>query len=196
MAREPFTFQGNRRFQVAAERRVYLLLLRHPDTRRVLDVRHVPSYQRLDVDFLWWRGDGPHTVSRATRVEVKGDSYCPRSRCACKRRHSPNYFLETVSSDRVRSPGCFVKSQADLLAYVFLATRDIHWIPLRRAQRWFHEHAGRYPEKSVPNEGYNTLGRPVPRRDLARGVPGILIASTSAPASPPSPAPASGLRCN
>lgn len=152
--------------QAAAERAVHLVrghLLGEKPGSRLHDVSLDPRFQHRGVDLLWEHVDG--TV---VGVEVKGDRQPKR----------PNYFLELVSNLEKDTPGCFLYSRADLLAYVFLAQRELHLLPLPAVREWFLPVARDYPLKHTRTRTgalqYTTVGAIVPVVDVHRAVPGAL----------------------
>jgi hypothetical protein len=98
----------------AADRAVSLArahLSRVDPLSEIHDVQSDPRFQHRGVDLLWDR-PGKEPLG----VEVKGDRHARRG----------NYFLELVSTVEKDTPGCFLYSEADLLLYVFLETREVH----------------------------------------------------------------------
>ena len=147
----------------AADRAVSLarafLELQAPDGR-IHDVQSDPRFQHRGVDLLWDRPGRP-----VVGVEVKGDRNARRK----------NYFLELVSNLEKDTPGCFLYSEADLLVYVFLETREVHCLPLPRLREWFLPRAKDYPLKHTRTRTgkvlYTAVGAVVPIKEvLAAGV--------------------------
>ncbi len=149
--------------QAAAERAVHLVrghLLTERPGSRLHDVSLDPRFQHRGVDLLWEQPDGS-----VLGVEVKGD----------RQPKSPNYFLELISNLEKDTPGCFLYSRADLLAYVFLAQRELHLLPLPAVREWFLPVARDYPLKHTRTRTgalqYTTVGAIVPVADVHRAVP-------------------------
>ncbi len=145
--------------QGAADRAVALAsesLLAEVPGSRLHDVSKDPRFQHRGVDLLWDR-PGQAVVG----VEVKGDRQGGRRR---------SFFLELVSNVEKDTPGCFLYSEADLLLYVFLDTREVHRLPMKEVREWFLPRAKDYPLKSTRTKtgavAYTTVGAIVPRKDL------------------------------
>src|SRR5262249_23800092 len=97
--------------QHAASRAVELVrafLLSDVPGSQIHDVQDDPRFQHRGVDLLWER-PGKEVLG----VEVKGDRQGRRG----------TFFLELISNAEKDTPGCFLYSRADLLAYVFLDRR-------------------------------------------------------------------------
>jgi hypothetical protein len=151
--------------QHAADRAVGLVrefLLRDAPGSRVHDVQEDPRFQQRGVDLLWERAGG-----EVLGVEVKGDRQAGRR---------GNYFLELISNVEKDTPGCFLYSTADLLAYVFLDRRELHLLPLPAVRAWFLDRRSEFPfrrtETRVGASRYTTVGAPVPAKRVLREVSG------------------------
>ena len=100
-------------------------------------------------------------------MEVKGDRQGGRR---------GTYFLELVSNAEKDTPGCFLYSRADLLAYVFLDRRELHLLPLPAAREWFVARASEFPLRQARTRigpaQYTTVGATVPARRLLAEVRG------------------------
>lgn len=166
-----------RAVQLAADRAVMLVrdhLIAAAPGSRVHDVQQDPRFQHRGVDLLWERGD------EILGVEVKGDRQGRRQ----------NFFFELVSNLEKNTPGCFLYSEAHLLAYVLLAEQELHLLPLPATRAWFLPRAKDFPLKhtrtSLGAQGYTTVGAVVPIREVRAQVPGAQwIALT--PTAPPKP---------
>ena len=167
--------------QHAALRAVALVrefLLAEVSGSQVHDVQEDPRFQHRGVDLLWER-PGTDVLG----VEVKGDRQGGRR---------GNYFLELVSNAEKDTPGCFLYSRADLLAYVFLDRRELHLLPLPAAREWFLARAREFPLRHARTRvgpvQYTTVGAAVPSRRLLFEVPGArrveLAAQRSSTARP------------
>ncbi len=151
--------------QHAAARAVALVreaLLAEATGSRIHDVQEDPRFQHRGVDLLWEHADG-----EVLGVEVKGDRQGGRR---------GNYFLELVSNAEKDTPGCFLYSRADLLAYVFLDRRELHLLPLGPAREWFLARSSEFPLRHartrVGDAHYTTVGATVPARRVLAEVPG------------------------
>ncbi len=145
--------------QHAASRAVELVrtfLLAEAPGSQVHDVQEDPRFQHRGVDLLWER-PGADVLG----VEVKGDRQGGRR---------GTYFLELVSNAEKDTPGCFLYSRADLLAYVFLDRRELHLLPLPAVRAWFLARAGEFPLRHartrIGKEHYTTVGATVPARRI------------------------------
>lgn len=153
----------------AADRAVALtraaLLAESPDSY-VHDVQKDPRFQHRGVDLLWERPSLP-----VAGIEVKGDRNARRG----------NYFFELVSNVEKDTPGCFLYSVADLMAYVFLETRELHLLPLPDVRAWFLPLAKEFPLKSTRTKTgavlYTTVGAAVPVKKVRKECPGIRVIS-------------------
>jgi hypothetical protein len=135
------------------------LLSAEPDSR-VHDVQDDPRFQHRGVDLLWELPGG-----EVRGIEVKGDRQ-PRRR---------NYFFELVSNLERDTPGCFLYSSADVLAYVFLTQHELHLLPLPAVREWFLPRAKAYALKQAFTRTgavrYTTVGAVVPVREVLAAVP-------------------------
>ncbi len=151
--------------QHAAARAVGLVrafLLAEVAGSQVHDVQEDPRFQHRGVDLLWERPG-----SDVLGVEVKGDRQGGRR---------GTYFLELISNAEKDTPGCFLYSSADLLAYVFLDRRELHLLPLPAVRAWFLARSGEFPLRQARTRigpaQYTTVGAAVPARRLLSEVPG------------------------
>jgi hypothetical protein len=128
----------------------------------VHDVQADPRFQHRGVDLLWERSS-----AEVLGVEVKGDRQGGRR---------GTYFFELVSNFEKDTPGCFLYSTADLLAYVFLDRRELHLLPLPATRAWFLTRASEFPlrqaQTRVGTERYTTVGASVPARRIIGDVEG------------------------
>ena len=150
--------------QHAALRAVALVqdvLLAEVGGSQVHDVQEDPRFQHRGVDLLWEQPGG-----QVIGVEVKGDRQGRRG----------TYFLELVSNAEKDTPGCFLYSRADLLAYVFLDLRELHLLPLPAVREWFLARASEFPlrqaQTRVVGVRYTTVGASVPARRVLGEVTG------------------------
>src|SRR5215813_8588569 len=151
--------------QHAADRAVALVanfLRSEAAGSQVHDVQADPRFQHRGVDLLWER-PGAEVLG----VEVKGDRQGGRR---------GTYFLELISNLERDTPGCFLYSAADLLAYVFLDRHELHLLPLPAARRWFLARASEFPLKHAQTRvgplRYTTVGATVPARRVLSEVDG------------------------
>lgn len=151
----------------AADRAVALAraaLLEESPHSYVHDVQQDPRFQHRGVDLLWERPSMP-----VAGIEVKGDRNARRG----------NYFFELVSNVEKDTPGCFLYSVADVMAYVFLETRELHLLPLPEVRSWFLPRAKEFPLKSTRTKTgavlYTTVGAAVPVKTVREGCPSIRV---------------------
>jgi len=151
--------------QHAATRAVELVrtfLLEDAPGSRVHDVQEDPRFRHRGVDLLWERAE-----SEVLGVEVKGDRQGGRG----------TYFLELLSNAEKETPGCFLYSRADLLAYVFLDRRELHLLPLPALREWFLGRSSEFPLRQartrIGSAGYTTVGASVPAHRVRREVAGV-----------------------
>jgi hypothetical protein len=121
--------------------------------RQTVDVTNVeldPAYQALDVDLLWTTQKGRY------QVEIKGDRV----------EKSGNFFFETQSNAEQGTPGCFLYTQADLLFYYFVNTKQLYILPMPQTRNWFVPIQDKFRERAtttpVAGHHYTTVGRLVP----------------------------------
>ncbi len=129
---------------------------------RIHDVQDDPRFQHRGVDLLWERPG----LTSPVGVEVKGDRQGKRRK---------RYFFELVSNLEKNSPGCFLYSTAELMAYVLLDGGEVHLLKLPQVRAWFLSAAKTYPLKATQTKAgplrYTTVGAPVPMRDVKKAVP-------------------------
>lgn len=93
------------------------------------------------------------------KVEYKADS---------KAASTGNAFVETVSVDTTHKAGWAFTSQADFLVYFVPpdATAYVIRTPILKGKvvGW----SEKYPERSIPNNGYNTIGILVPLSEFEK----------------------------
>jgi len=107
------------------------------------------TQQRRGIDRIF----NDRTRDRTLRIEYKTDKTAARTH---------NAFVEVVSVDTENKPGWAYTSQADYLMY-YIPGDDIVYVirfDILREQlpRWADE----YETRHVKNDGYNTIGIPVP----------------------------------
>jgi len=153
VTRRAYTLSAVQHAATRAVQLVHAHLLEEVAGSRLHDVQEDPRFQHRGVDLLWERPGG-----EVLGVEVKGDRQGRRG----------TYFLELVSNLEKDTPGCFLYSRADLLAYVFLDRRELHLLPLPDLRAWFLPRAAEFPLRHartrVGSGGYTTVGALVPAR--------------------------------
>jgi hypothetical protein len=130
----------------------------------VHDVQADPRFQHRGIDVLWERAGGV-----LTGVEIKGDRHAARG----------TYFFELVSNLERDTPGCFLYSEAELMLYVFVASAELHQLPLAATRAWFLPRAKEFELKHTRTRTgqslYTTVGAVVPRRRVLAEVPGAAL---------------------
>ncbi len=86
-----------------------------------------------------------------------------------------DFFLEFLSSKEHNSPGWVNKPlDADYIAYAFVPSQKCYLLPVQELQRAWRADGERwkyeYGEIGVKNNGYTTVGTPVPRTILAKAL--------------------------
>ena len=138
---------------------------------KTIDIKNVeddPAYQKNDIDLVWvYDKDGKEIM---ISIEVKADKYT-----------SGNFWLETLSNESLRTPGCFVKSKAKYLFYYFTTWDSMYIILLKKAQAWFLANLHRFQESKTTtkdergNYRHTTVGRLVPINVMMEEVEGIKL---------------------
>jgi hypothetical protein len=173
--------------QGAADRAVSLtrkVLLESVENSQVHDVQNDPRFQHRGVDLLW---DKPG--EKPVGIEVKGDRQGFRRK---------NYFFELVSNAERDTPGCFLYSEADVLAYVLLDARMVHLMDFKKVRQWFVPKAKEFPLKTTKTKTgailYTTVGAIVPMKSVKKEIPeAVQIISVASVNSGPSAIPSSTL---
>lgn len=146
MATSPYyTFTAQNKVGEVAESRMEIWLGNQPVTLWVRNVTKDPQYQKRDVDLVWGHRRGE------TELEVKGDRY-----------PSKNFFFETVSNTNLQSPGCFMYTEAQFIAYHFVREDLFYVLPTLRTRLWFKKNIDSFQQREVRNKTYTTLGYLVP----------------------------------
>ena len=89
----------------------------------IVSVAGIPMYQQDDIDFVVTFKDG-----KKLTLEVKTDTY------------DVNFFYELISNDIYNTPGCLVKTKADIVVYYFINLEIVYFIDRRHFQKWFKQH--------------------------------------------------------
>ena len=131
-----------------------------PITSQVDNVELDTTYQKLDIDLIWYRKQQSKLF-----LEVKGDNY----------NTTGNYFFETVSNSSKGTKGCFLYTQADYLFYYFIYTRQLHILEVEPVRYWFNYNQSRFmskfPSTAINNgELYCSEGKIVPIHVVQREV--------------------------
>ena len=89
----------------------------------IVSVADIPMYQQDDIDFVVTFKDG-----KKLTLEVKTDTY------------DVNFFYELISNDIYNTPGCLVKTKANIVVYYFINLEIVYFIDRRHFQKWFKQH--------------------------------------------------------
>lgn len=83
---------------------------------------------------------------------------------------SGNAFIETVSVDTANIPGWAYTCKAEWLAYYCPGTNgeQAYWVSPETIRRELARWVNRYPARTIPNKGYNTVGVLVPLAEMER----------------------------
>lgn len=130
-----------------------------PQTKGLVSVEADKAYQKRDIDFLWETDKGFY------RVEVKGDTWGHKT---------GNLFFETTSNVEQDNDGCFMYTEADLLLYLMLKSRELYILPVEDVRAWFIREIERFRKQRVKNKDYTTTGRLVPGSILKREVSEVI----------------------
>lgn len=136
----------------------------HVDVERVDDLDAVPAAQRDGYDLL---------------VHVRGVDVPARVEVKCDRHPTPNIYLETVSVDEERIPGCLFTSKADAWAYLRAAHNQIVWFPPRDVADWLRRQPHRFRTSTQATQRghgrFHTRGAIVPLAELCAEVPTVTV---------------------
>jgi len=126
MRSESETFDTRNKDAKEASRRVEEFLRSCVKVINVENVENVREYQNQDIDLLCTleARSGRAIVS----IEIKGDT---------KAHQTGNFFFETISNASLKTQGCFLKSQADLLFYYLMEKDCLYIFPTKKVQYWF-----------------------------------------------------------
>lgn len=155
------------------------------------------AWSKSQSDQPWWEAVYRQAFANfATMTYVNGDGWAQRGGIdrvitltsgktlyvdeKVRRKHYDDIFLEYWSDHEGRRPGWVEKDLAcDYIAYAFAETQTCYLLPflqLRRAWRlnrneWFEL----YGNRPVPNNGYTTIGIPVPVAEVLGAITDALI---------------------
>ena len=89
----------------------------------IVSVAQDTIYQQDDIDFIVTFQNGVRNT-----LEVKTDTY------------KVNFFYELISNTVYNTPGCMVKTKADIVVYYFINLEVVYFIDRVHFQKWFREH--------------------------------------------------------
>lgn len=79
-----------------------------------------------------------------------------------------NVFIETISIDSQDKPGWVINSQAQLLVYLIPSKIVLIADMMKVKYKFMHEWINYYDLKIIKNDGYNTIGMPVPIEEFEK----------------------------
>ena len=113
------------------------------NVKKIVDVRDIREYQKMDVDFLVTFADG---VER--KIEVKTDTY-----------KSGNIYYEVISSEESDTLGCFEKTEADYLFYYFVNWGYLYILGMEEYRKWFQEKQELFNDAGYKKRVRNSEGK-------------------------------------
>ena len=163
-----YTFDEKNDFSKKGIKVVSCYLRSLKKTVNVKNVEDEPKYQKNDIDLVWVYRKNNSVVS--VSIEVKTDRYT-----------TGNFWLETISNEKLGTIGCFIKSKAKILFYYFTEWDDMYVLPLKRTREWFLKNIDKFKESKTTtkdlegNYKHTTVGRLVPIKVLMKEVSGIKL---------------------
>lgn len=113
------------------------------NVKKIVDVRDIREYQKMDVDFLVTFADG---IER--KIEVKTDTY-----------KSGNIYYEVISSEESDTLGCFEKTEADYLFYYFVNWGYLYILGMGEYRKWFQEKQELFNDAGYKKRVRNSAGK-------------------------------------
>ncbi|MEG1926389.1 MAG: hypothetical protein RR415_11665 [Ruthenibacterium sp.] len=151
MSEKIYTMQKQLDVGKIGENEILRFLGEQKQVEFVEDLRDDPVARDYDVDFAVHVLNGKHLF-----VEVKTDTYSK----------SGNIFYEEISSTNTNTLGCFEKTAATYILYVFPDDRLFYVLKMRPFREWYHKEKQRFAEKLVQNPTYKAKGRLISRKVL------------------------------
>lgn len=122
------------------------------------DIEPVPlAINKIGIDRLW--------TSKTTRVR-----YSVEYKTDWKTSETGNAFIETVSVDENNKPGWGYTCSAQLIVYYVPQWSRAFLVPTIAVKNSIEGWRARFKEKAAQNQGYKTLGVPVPWSEFKRWV--------------------------
>lgn len=115
-----------------------------------VDVRNVPYFRSIDVDYIVYFADGTKHY-----VEVKTDSYTKTG----------NAFAEYKSSVEHDTLGWIYKTEARWIFYIFVSG-SVYIMQRDKFVLWLNANKDHFKSKEVENQGYMSAGYLVPTSEL------------------------------
>ena len=163
-----YTFDEKNKFSKEGINVVCSYLKSLKKTIEVKNVEDDKNYQKNDIDLVWiYKKENNNLM---ISIEVKTDKYS-----------TGNFWLETLSNEDLKTPGCFVKSKAKYLFYYFTEWDSMYILPLKKTRQWFLENIDRFKENRTTTKDqsgkykHTTVGRIVPIHIMMEEVKGIKL---------------------
>lgn len=149
-----------------ASKEIEHFLRNKKETIEVINVEDDDIYRKKDIDLIWKYKIDNKIYERT--IEIKGDRYS----------HTGNFFIETKSNIEKGTPGCFLYTEADMIFYYFIDTKELNIIPMKSAKKWFVKNMHRFKEKFLSTKVYGDIyytssGRLVPKKIMHNEVLGM-----------------------
>lgn len=121
----------------------------------IKDVSKDKQFQSLDIDLVAKLKD-----NSIKSIEIKTDTY-----------DTGNLFYETMSCVETNSIGCMEKTEADLIFYYFIKTKELYILRTKELRKWFHNKKYNFQIKTLnnwryDNSKYTSKGYAIPKRYL------------------------------
>lgn len=162
MSREPYNFKKQDKVGDGGQEISERIMNTDPTTKSITLFSKTSYEQKvLKIDSARELIDGSVEL-----IDAKEDTY-----------KSDNFFAEWFHNLATRVLGCFLTSAADVWHYHSVAREETHIVPLKAAQNYVRTELKKNKMKwgqirSVPNEGWDAGGYPIPYDELAANVPG------------------------
>lgn len=164
MSNNSYRFDNNDKDAEAAEKKVAEYFAKWYN---VTSVRDVTEYQEMDIDLILT----DKKTGEQTTLEVKSD----------KTYQYGNFAMEHVSNDLKGTEGCFLKTEADVIAIYYPLVNKLYLLDGPKTVKWFRENQHRFPEKKNgtkkmygTGELYHSYFRLVNRQLFARETDAVI----------------------
>lgn len=137
----------------------------------------IAGEETLDKFFGQWRGlsirpatdeEQRRGIDRFWTLVASGQQFAVEYKTDHTAGRTGNAFIETVSVDRANKPGWAVASEAYYLIYFIPEPQTIYCLRMEDVRKRLPTWRMIYPERSILNRGYNTIGILVPLDELER----------------------------
>jgi hypothetical protein len=120
----------------------------------------------MDIDFIWEYDNGVKTIE--VKVDTQGHE-------------TGNFAFETVSNEIKGTPGCFMRSKADLLAYFFVESGELYVFNFVKTREWFIKELSSRPNRFRGFLTHTDLGNGNVYPSHGRLVPVLELLNTTLP---------------